>query len=225
MNSVKCNTSSTPPSLIESLAISSSHEVLTDIYKKDINITIWKRGLCKELEDAINKLLKIHTSLNITISLKPQDAYRTMVNELGDTPEAHILSKDISLLVDMFCYLFDLKRAGIRLNTLEKAMCPRFHVDKVPCRLVTTYRGSTTEWLPNIYADRNQLGIHNSENSDKKSGLYKTSNNIYQSDEGDVSLLKGELWIGNKGSGLIHRSPQVVNGEKRLFMSFDFVDD
>lgn len=56
-------------------------------------------------------------------------------------------------MVDMFCCLFELKRAGLRLTVLDRAMCPRFHVDRVPCRLVTTYLGAATEWLPHTVAD------------------------------------------------------------------------
>jgi hypothetical protein len=43
--------------------------------------------------------------------------------------------------------LFDLENVGVRLNVLAKTLCPRFHADKVPCRLITTYAGKGTEWL------------------------------------------------------------------------------
>ena len=40
---------------------------------------------------------------------------------------------------------------------------------------------------------------------------------------GDVALLKGELWEGNEHAGLVHRSPLVPEGEKRLLLTLDFL--
>ena len=45
-------------------------------------------------------------------------------------------AQDIAQLVDKFFCLFDLKRAALRFLVLDRAMCPRFHVDRVPYRLV-----------------------------------------------------------------------------------------
>ena len=33
------------------------------------------------------------------------------------------------------------------------------------------------------------------------------------------------LWEENEGKGLIHRSPKLHNGNKRLLMTLDFVND
>jgi len=40
---------------------------------------------------------------------------------------------------------------------------------------------------------------------------------------GEVALLKGEKWQGNEGNGLIHRSPAVVAGERRLILTLDWL--
>jgi len=40
---------------------------------------------------------------------------------------------------------------------------------------------------------------------------------------GDVALLKGELWEGNEGAGMVHRSPSMNPGDRRLLLSFDFL--
>jgi len=37
--------------------------------------------------------------------------------------------------------------AGTRITTLDRAMCPRFHVDRVPVRLIVTWGGPGTQWL------------------------------------------------------------------------------
>ena len=68
-----------------------------------------------------------------------------------------LISRDIKNLVDMYCYLFELNEIGLSLRVLDKAMCPRFHVDHVPCRLITTYTGVTTQWLPHTSVDRSKF--------------------------------------------------------------------
>ena len=51
---------------------------------------------------------------------------------------------------------------GLRLEIIERAMCPRFHVDHVGIRMLCTYRGPGTEWLDDEAADRNFLGARGS---------------------------------------------------------------
>ena len=101
-------------------------------------------------------------------------------------------------------------------------MCPRFHVDHVPCRLITTYTGVTTQWLPHTSVDRSKLGKGNNGKKDEESGLFGQST--------DTTTLcwrcrssKGESWYSNSGGGLVHRSPHVEDtNSKRLLLTLDF---
>ena len=56
-----------------------------------------------------------------------------------------ILLEDISNLVKMFCNQFGIDSVWLRIDSIDKPMCPRFHVDNVKCRLVTTYAGPGTQ--------------------------------------------------------------------------------
>ena len=44
------------------------------------------------------------------------------------------------------------------IEVLDRAMCPRWHVDRVGLRLLSTWVGPATEWLNEDFADRRQLG-------------------------------------------------------------------
>ena len=101
-------------------------------------------------------------------------------------------------------------------------MCPKFHVDHVPCRMVTTYTGVGTQWLPNAVVKRDKLGIGSAGKSDQDSGLYGNEADIRQMASADVALLKGEGWQGNQNAGLVHRSPAIPSGESRLLLTLDF---
>ena len=200
-------------------------EVLKDIYLEDINIVTWQRTLSNSLSEASESILKANPTLKLSQIVTPQETYSNVHELLGSSKISAILAKDITELVDMFCYLFGLNRAGLRLTSLDGAMCPKFHVDRVPCRLITTYHGIATEWLPHDSADRTKLGHGSQGKPDNQSGLFKTLKDIQQLNQGEVALLKGESWGGNQGAGLIHRSPQILEEKRRLLLTLDFINE
>lgn len=200
-------------------------EVLTDIYQENTNIAIWQRSLTNQLIQAADNILETQSNLEQLMVLEPEDAFIKVYKILGETHDAEVLAHDIAKLVDMFCCLFDVTRAALRLTVLDRAMCPRFHVDRVPCRMITTYQGVATEWLPHHLADRSKLGLGNMGKPDEVSGLFECTSDVRQLGFGDVALLKGELWENNEGAGLIHRSPQLIGNTRRLLLTIDFIND
>ena len=200
-------------------------DVLADIYQENTNIVVWKRSLTDKLLEASNIVLSTNPDLEISLVVSPQDTVSVLQGRLNSSKMIMILIEDIHKLVNMFCDLFDLKRVGLRLTSLKHAMCPRFHVDNVPCRLITTYQGIATEWLSHNDADRSKLGIGNEGKPDSQSGIYQDESDVQQLSQGDVALLKGEAWLGNEGKGLIHRSPQLYDQASRLILTIDFIDD
>lgn len=194
--------------------------VLSDIYQENINIAIWERDRADTLKYSVKEFLELNPTFQKEMFLTPSDALSHLNESFNNKmPE---VSEDIAELVDMFCYLFELKQAGVRLKVLDKAMCPKFHVDKVPCRLVTTYQGVATEWLPHEVVDQTKLGWACDGLPDNESGLYQNESDIQQLHCGDVALLKGTLWEGNENAGLVHRSPELIANEKRLILTLDF---
>ena len=206
--------------IVRQASRSDSADVLADVYQDHINIAIWQRNLSPELLAAAQRILDLDYMLQFAASLSPEDAFDSIHKALGSKPETRVLASDVAEIVDMFCCLFDLEQVGLRLTTLDKAMCPKFHVDRVPCRLVATYSGVATQWLDHSVVDRSKLGMGSKGKIDDKSGLYKDHGDIQQLKAGDVSLLKGESWLGNEGGGLVHRSPSVQS--KRLLLTLDF---
>ncbi|EMK6667372.1 DUF1826 domain-containing protein [Vibrio fluvialis] len=206
-----------------SIAISTSAHILSDIYRPEHNIAIWQRTLSKELTKNIDLMLAQEPRLALVQSVTPDDAAQWVRSKLEGYVCADALSEDIALIVDMFCCLFDVKEAGLRLTRLDSPMCPKFHFDRVPCRLVTTYTGRATEWLTNDVIDRTKLGAGSLGQPDHLSGLCDSERSIRQMQPGDVALLKGSGWEGNENGGLIHRSPHVRQDERRLLLTLDFI--
>lgn len=222
MNQLNVNPYQAETTLDRRLTQSDSTEVLADIYQDNVNISIWQRTLSAELLKAAQRILGLNYAFRFSASVTPQDVFDSLYSALGANTEAEVISADVREIVIMFCCLFDLKQVGLRLTTLERAMCPKFHVDRVPCRLVTTYSGIATEWLSHKDVDRAKLGIGSQGKSDEESGLYHDRCNVNQLTTGDVAVLKGESWLGNEGCGLVHRSPNLTNQKKRLLLTLDF---
>ena len=200
----------------------SSPTVFTNIYQDDVNMSIWRRNLSKELTEAAEEILETKPFLQESRIVTAENVGGIVNDLLGASAFAEVLSQDISELVDIFCCLFDLEEAGLKLSVLDHVMCPRFHVDWVPCRLLTTYHGEATQWLPHHVVDRSKLGSGNQGLPDERSGIFGCLEDVQQLNPGDVAILKGENWVGNEGAGLVHRSPQLSKSERRLLVSLDF---
>lgn len=198
--------------------------VLADIYAPTCNLAVWQRLLNKDVRHAIEQLFWATSKLNIRADVTPANVRALLEKQLPNNgANVAPLLADVEKLVDMFCCLFGLTQAGLRLSMLDIAMCPRFHVDHVPCRLVSTFRGAGSEWLPHAAVNREKLGHGSQGQPDEVSGLYAQPEDVRQLVVGDVALLKGSGWEGNEHAGLVHRSPQVRDGEKRLLLTLDFI--
>lgn len=205
------------------IALSSTHEILTEVYETNCNLSVWQRTLPTNLTANLNDLLGSDKKLKLVRQVTPDSVFEDIYPHLAEFECAQPLITDIAQLVDMFCCLFELKQAGLRLSILDKAMCPRFHVDKVPCRLITTYLGAATQWLPHKSVNRKALGAVSPHLSEQDSKLFNHAQDICQLSAGDVALVKGETWPDNENAGLVHRSPPLNAGKRRLLLTLDMM--
>lgn len=180
--------------------------ILSEIYRPELNLVYWQR----QAEQAVLNYARFlagsecHFTSKSSVLSEPEVA--DWLNDvLPEHPDKAAFTEDVALLADMFSCLFDLPRIGVRLQVLQQAMCPKFHVDKVPCRLVTTYTGATTEWRENAVAVSDTAAEH---------CIPPYS----------VVLLKGDGWWQNEGRGIVHRSPAASPEDPRVFLSFDFAN-
>lgn len=107
--------------------------VFADIYRDDTNIAIWQRTLSEELLLVVNEVLKTDSKSKFAEVVTPKNVHSKLCNAFGGMNAEKLLTEDITLLVDMFCCVFDLNKVGLRLTALDRAMCPRFHFDRIPC--------------------------------------------------------------------------------------------
>ena len=195
-------------------------QTLTRILDDQTNLAVWQRQLPVHIADFAQLVLSLNEPLaeSLCLELPDEDAEPDLAGLAAGLRDLHGFEgfiSDLKWLISAFTCLLGARRIGVRLRVLDKAMCPRFHVDHVPVRLITTYAGIGSQWLEEGAMDRLQLGQADAEPQGAAS--------IRQLNSGDVALLKGEKWHGNEGFGLIHRSPQPAPGERRLLLTLDWL--
>ena len=213
------------PELLYTCACVSQHIAdLAEIYNADVNLCIAQRVVASELETFVKSLLASSTELSLVehLTFKSFDFYG-LLPQLAHLPGHRAFCADIATLCALYADLFGLQGIGLRLRTLDKPMCPKFHVDSVTCRLVCTYGGIGTEWLADSDVNRAKLGVGSGSLSDAESGLVLNANAIQVMPAYAIGLLKGSAWEGNEEHGAVHRSPQETGASpRRLLLTLDF---
>ncbi len=171
-------------------------EILTEIFQDAVNIAVWETEISPKLESAVKAVMASSPDLRLSEVISIKSAESQLQQMLGADDASVELRNDILELVDMFCCLFGLQRTGLRLATLNRAMCPRFHVDHVPCRLLKTYKGIATQWIPHAVVDRTKSVVDRHNQPDELSGLFRSETEIENLQSGQVASLKRERWEG-----------------------------
>ncbi len=185
------------------------------IYDEDvelISVTRPQAGACEAVSERLISSRQA-PELRWMQTAGDRDASANALPGTLDTEARSVLVDQIAEAGEVLSELMDCETIGIRLLTLASPMCPRFHVDHVPCRLLITLSGAGTEWICNSDVDWDVFA-----NLDTMAPPVKASGEIRQMATGNWSLLKGGAW--NDGfKGIVHRSPHG-SGE-RLLLSLD----
>lgn len=189
-------------------------QVLTEVLQDGVNLAVWRRRLPAQLEDFAALAISLGQPLAdqrvIDVDEQRMPVLTELLRETADLHGYEAFVADVNWLLAAYTCLVGARRVGLRLRVLAGPMCPRFHVDNVPLRLLTSYAGPGTEWLT----------VQASACVDLRTAQPPVDN-IQRLHAGDVAVLKGEKWHGNEGAGLVHRSPPERQG--RLLLSLDWL--
>ena len=160
------------------------------------------------------KLLKI--SFNITGEIYKETATINIKDLLSDKLPKKIKNnvfyqpwiEDMANLCEMFC--ITKKSSYISFSISSHRGCRRYHIDNVPLRLLVTYAGQGTEWLPNEFA--NKRAYANGEPNEK---IIKDISKKQFVGEWDIALFKGGP------EGLLHRTPDSALNNNSILMRLD----
>jgi hypothetical protein len=189
-------------------------DILTRIFDTQIKLCIYKRAMNTGVQEYVAFLQQIYQDLRITQAMSLNQSVGLLSESLPQHRCRQYFIDDVLMVTEMFVDLFGLEQVGFRLCMLNKAMCPRFHTDKVPCRLITTYSGKGTEWLDSRSVSPEMLEVYNEKPA--------CTDFVRRLSPGDISLFKGDAWSENSDPGVVHRSPALNADETRLLLTLDF---
>jgi hypothetical protein len=180
---------------------------LDAIKETDTELVIWHRTLPPGFKEWIDKFTP--SSLpQLRVFIAPGDirlALNPMLDECGLPKDSmrELMISDITDLAYVFSRITNSKRVDLRLENINNDSCWRFHIDYVEARLLTTYRGATTQWVQPAYAKQ-------ALNEQKE-----FSGPLERLDIDDVAIFNGKS--AAQANGIVHRSPPIVGtGQSRL---------
>ena len=194
-------------------AFVSELSALDTILQKEKNIAIYERAVTN-LTSEVEPLLQLNLQLRYSGTAK--EVLAKLSNELKENNLLlPLLFHDIQQLLYEFDKISGVNSFRLQLLTVNSNMCRRFHTDINDLRLLCTYNGQGTFWLPDEAANRNS----HHEGGENEEIVLKPKL-IQQANTGDVLILKGALYPEAKA--VIHRSPSIEeSGEKRLLLRID----
>ncbi len=206
----------------ENYIISNSWNDLYKINNEKYNIAILNRIKDSNTENFLNKLINSDFTQNIYACSDSQNIIDVMKNNLDkysylDEKGYDIFLNDIKYTTEKF---FDIAKAThieMYFAIIDNTKCPMYHFDYNDLRLLCTYKGKGTIWVSNSNVNKNMLGKKDN------SKIVKDLSKINHTNEYDICILKGSKYPKNSNNAVIHRSPDIYQGEKRILLRLDSI--
>lgn len=181
-------------------------EILADIAAPGVAAAIWQRSLDASFQAWIDSLpAEQLPSLRVTVPVPRAKETIQTACDIAKVPQGQqrdMLAGDIGALALRYGQVMKTDYVQIRLDVSAGVMCPQFHVDNVPARLLCAYRGPGTQYVTELHRD--------------------DPDRIRTMTTGAVGLFRGAQWKSGEGSSLLHRSPAAQQGSgPRLLLVID----
>lgn len=200
-------------------AIDNSPMVLSEIFSENNSLVVWQRAKDKTISHYFSSIYN-ESGMGLRGVYSIESLRAELQEELPDREGKYAAIEDIYLLSDMLTCLFNCDSVGLRLVPLASAMCPKFHTDNIQVRLVNTYLGPGTEWIPpgSALSEFNKKPVNLASNTPE---VNKTDVRVKQLSAFDVALLKGSAWENQEHMACLHRSCQVPANTRRVLLTLD----
>lgn len=175
-----------------------------------VNLVRVPRAPSPALREAVGRVLRIkRPDFDAQVE---RAAFDAVFAELAPDPA---LAADMAAIARDFAAAANACALRARFERIDGPACKFFHVDFVECRLITTYFGAGTEYLADEDVVREKLG------QGANRGVKKPGAAVRHMDAFEIGLFKGEAWPGNRGKGIVHRSPPASRAAPRLVFVLD----
>jgi hypothetical protein len=179
--------------------------------RSEVNLVSWHRELPSGLDAQLVEWAKRFPAQFDQIVCMPN--YDLSAATLGLAEPARAwLTVDVAVLIARLAHLADARRLRVSFGAVRTDQCRKFHVDYVRYRLVTTYVGPGTEWVPDEAVRREVLDHPPDCPCDANKEIVRESSAIRHAVPGEVIVMKGALHPGHRGA--VHRSPPIEGTDR-----------
>jgi hypothetical protein len=194
---------------------------IDNFYKDDSYLNILDREKPYKSNDFFKNLIAEPFKLNINI--KKANVFedikyylnKKLLKRVQDQIFYYKWIKDMSEICILYSDIINKNSLNFSLKTSRG--CKRYHIDNVPVRLLVTYYGKGTEWLPRDAC--NYSAYYNGESNEK---IIKIKNRSKFIKSWSIAVFKGQKFKeGTKA--ILHRTPNEALNNKSLLMCLDSV--
>jgi len=195
--------------------------VLRDILDPGVSLCVWNRPMSPAVRHAmvgVHAFMPVHRLFNLPPHAPAQEALAAAVAVFPGMKDASARAwqDDLMRLLTLARGLAPDAALRVRLETKANDACRRFHVDSIALRMICTYRGGGTQWLPGHAVDRACLGSSSDEHVLDASAMREIPT-------GAVAVMKGLRYPGRAADALVHRSPPATAAEPRVVAVVDIL--
>jgi hypothetical protein len=197
-------------------------EACERLTRSDINLVSWHRELPLGLDAQLVEWGKrAPPQFDETVNV-PKCDLSAATRGLAEPARAW-LTMDLALLIARLAHLAGARRLRVSFGVERTDQCRKFHMDYVRYRLITTYVGPGTEWVPEEAVRREALDHPTDCPCDANKEIVRDSSAIRHAVPGEVIVMKGALHPGHRGA--VHRSPPIEGtGRVRVVLIASTVD-
>ena len=148
---------------------------------------VYKKNSNEDIQEILKDIISVNS--------QAKAFYKTWVSDMAEVCE-------------IFCDTLKSESVSFCLGT--KRGCSRYHIDNVPMRLLVTYSGQGTEWLPNKIANRIAFeeGLPNEK-------IVRDYSKIQHIDTWNIAIFRGG------SAGLLHRTPDSALKNPSILLRLD----
>lgn len=188
-------------------------DVLEKIRDGGLSLVVWERRLPRGLTDALRRWAA--SSPPRFEGVAKDDAWiESALSTFPESPARALLASDLASLVGRFRSLAAKTAIKLSFGTVTGDQCRKFHVDYQRLRLLTTYLGPGTEWLPEPAVAREALVDSPACPTTANRLIVRQPELVRHARAGDVMLLRGHDGVTGEALGAVHRSPPIEASRK-----------
>jgi hypothetical protein len=181
--------------------------VLDAVRATDVTLTAWERSLPAELP-AVLQAWADQQPADFGYQGPPGRVNLADATRTFPEPMRTWITQDLEALLQRFVDVTGTDMVRLAFNVERTDKCRKFHVDHLRFRMITTYLGPGTEWVPGDAVNREAMGHPTDCPCDANKDIVRDASAVRHAHAGDVLIMRGTQ--NSREEGAVHRSPTIA---------------